>query len=217
MAPDGSDSGEAPRESHRMTEWITDRRPLPVDANDNDDVKVQLSPKSTVLAYMHRVNVGLGTPWRHCHGWRFPDISIGQVWRCEDGRVRVVKHGDSNGSWLIGDYWYTSDGEAPGVPGALTSVRLAELISDPKASQIPPAILSGAEAFYVLVADKDTWDGQDWWREPVVLQTPILNSSSLQAALNRQAMAGSRYGTTYVAQCRIVPSLTATPPNSEAS
>lgn len=180
--------------------WITDRRPLPVDANDNDDVKVQLSPKSTVLAYMHRANVGLGTPWRHCHGWRFPDISIGQVWRCEDGEERVVKRGDSDSAWLIGDYWYYgSGGEAL---GTLPSVRLAELISDPKASQIPPAILSGAEAFYVMVVDDDDSNGGG---VPSAFETPILNSSSLQAVLNRQAMVGNRYGATYVAECRIIP------------
>ena len=198
-----------------MTEWITDRRPLPVDANDLDAVEVQPWPESTVSVYMHHANVGLGTPWRHCHGWRFPDICIGQVWRCADGKERVVKRGDSNGSWLIGDYWYYgSGGEAL---GTLPSVRLAELISQPSTkpepSQIPPSILSGAEAFYVLVAGGD--DTNDV--ESFVYETAIEADSTLQAALDRRAKAGSRYGTTYVAQCRIVPSLTTTPPNSEAS
>ena len=167
---------------------------------------------------MHRANVGLGTPWSHCQGWRFPDIFTGQIWRCEDDRVRVVKRANSNGSWLIGDYWYTSDGEAPG-DSAPTSIRLAELISEtkfkPKPSQIPPAILAGEEAFYVLVVDDDASGGEGG--EPIVFETPILNPSTLRAALNRQVMVGSRYGTTYVAECHIVPSLTATPPNGEVS
>ena len=195
-----------------MTQWITDRRPLPVDANDLDAVEVQPWPKSTVSVYMHHANVGLGTPWRHCSGWRFPEIRPGQIWRCEDGKERVVKRGDSDSTWLIGDYWYYgSGGEAL---GTLPSARLAELISEPKPNQIPPAILSGAEAFYVLVSGGD--DSNDV--EPFVFETPILAGSTVQAALDRRAKAGSRYGTTYVAQCRIVPFLTAaTPPNSEAS
>ena len=196
-----------------MTEWITDRRPLPVDANDDDFVRVQIKPESDGCTYIHRANVGLGTPWRHCRVWRFPDIRAGQVWRCEDGKERVVEGSDSNGSWLIGEYWYTSDGAAPGVPRTLPSVRLAELIN-PKPNQIPPAILSGAEAFYVLVSGGD--DSNDV--KPFVFETVIEAGSSVQAALDRRARVGSRYGTTYVAQCRIVPFLTAaTPPNSEAS
>ncbi len=179
--------------------WITDRRPLPVDTNDNALVKVQPWPESDKHLYMHRANVGLGTPWRHCPGWRFPDICIGQVWRCEDGKERVVKRGDSDSAWLIGDYWYYgSGGEAL---GTLPSARLAELISEPKPSPIPPAILAGAEAFYVLVCEGD--DSNDV--EPFVFETPILASSTLQAALDQRAKVGSRYGTTYVAECRIIP------------
>lgn len=201
-----------------MTEWITDRRPLPVDADDNDSVRVQLFPLSTTYVYMHRANVGLGTPWSHCQAWRFPDIRIGQSWLCEDGKVRVVTAPCSNGSWRIGGFWYTSDGE-PTLASPLTSIRLAELISEPrpkpKPSQIPPAILSGAEAFYVLVVDDDAGGGEGG--VPIVHETPILASSTLRAALNRQTLIGSRYGTTYVAECRIVPALAATFPNSGVS
>ena len=186
--------------------WITNRRPLPVDANENDVVKVQLWPESNVYVYMHRANVGLGTPWSHCQFWRFPDICIGQIWRCEDGKERVVQRGDSN-NWLIGEYWYTSDGEAPGAPRTLTSIRLAELISDPlpkpKPSPIPPAIRSGAEAFYVLVADNDVSGREDW--VPIAFETPIPVGSTFEAARNRQFSVGSKYGTTYVAECRIMP------------
>lgn len=198
-----------------MTQWITDRRPLPVDANDHDFVRVQIKPESDGCTYIHHANVGLGTPWRHCRVWRFPEIRPGQIWRCEDGKERAVKRSDSNGSWLIGDYfgeyWYTSDGEAHGAPA---SIRLAELISDPKPNQIPPAILSGAEPFYVLVSGGDDSDDVG----PFVFETAIEAGSTVQAALDRRAKVGSSYGTTYVAQCRIVPYLTAaTPPNSEAS
>ena len=153
---------------------------------------------------MHHANVGLGTPWRHCSGWRFPEIRPGQIWRCQDGELRTVKRPALSAHWVIGECFYDSVGEAPGCP----SYRLAELIGEPKPNQIPPAILSGAEPFYVLVSGGD--DSNDV--EPFVFETPIKAGSTVQAALDRRAKVGSSYGTTYVAQCRIVPSL-----NSEVS
>ncbi len=120
-------------ESTDRPTWITDRQPLPVDSSEDGSVEAQLAPGCETSVYMHYAYVAQGTPWRHLPGWTFPEIRLGQIWRCQDGQLRTVKRSVLSDRWFIGEYFYDSVGEAPGGP----SYRLAELISQPKQEPEP--------------------------------------------------------------------------------
>jgi len=76
-------------------------------------------------------------------------------------------------------------------------------------TEIPEAIRTGAAPFYVLVVGDDSGGKADG--NPIVFETQIPEGSSLQAVLQQQQRVRSRYGTTYVAECRIIPELTEVP------
>ena len=74
--------------------------------------------------------------------------------------------------------------------------------------EIPQVITTGAAPFYVLVVGDDSSNGNG---EPIVFETQLPVGSTLQAVLQQRQRVGSRYGTTYVAECRIIPELTEVP------
>lgn len=75
--------------------------------------------------------------------------------------------------------------------------------------EIPEPISTGAAPFYVLVVSDDhpSVGGQ-----PVVLEHPVLSETTLSAVLRRRAPLGSKYGRTFIAECRIIPELTSEGP-----
>lgn len=76
------------------------------------------------------------------------------------------------------------------------------------ANKIPKPIADGLAPFYVLAVSKDIeWEGEEI---PIIWETVIPDGCSLQAVLRHQKTLGDRYGTTYVAECRIIPELTET-------
>lgn len=78
--------------------------------------------------------------------------------------------------------------------------------AEPVAIEIPEPILAGVTPFYVLVVSDDS-GGRGNDGKAIVWETAISNGSSLRAVLQQQARIGSRYGTTFVAKCRIIPEL----------
>lgn len=212
-----------------MTEpWIYDRRPTEDDADENG----QVIARHDGLLQHPRVDyreVSSACYWRHTSLWQppLPTIKDGQTWRRADG-VEVYVHKDDSSVWgplhigLTEDdaYWYTRSGEPAFV--ADDKLRLVELIERgpveplatnlapeytgiPEHTEIPDSIRAGAEPFYVLVVSHDSTQGRG---EPIIFETQIPAGSNLPAALRQQKNVGSRYGTTYVAECRIIPELT---------
>ena len=200
-----------------MTEWITDRRPLPVDGDGDGDVSVRRRPGRDEFHFMHAAYVGLGTPWRHTEYWTFPQIRIGQTWHRADGKlVRVICDCGGSTPWLIDGLRYTDGGNAPGAPD---DFRLAELFSEPQSGpgpepeHIPDALRTGAEHFYVLVVTDDA--GGKPGGEPIVFEHQVPAATSLRAVSEQQKRIGSRYGTTYIAKCHIRPEFTRQVSSSE--
>jgi hypothetical protein len=72
--------------------------------------------------------------------------------------------------------------------------------------EIPEPIRTGACPFYVLVVSDD--DAGNPGGYPIVWEHRMPEGTTLQAALQQQQRVGSRYGTTYLAECRIIPELT---------
>lgn len=109
----------------------------------------------------------------------------------------------------------------PGVPWMRTNIwrPLAQPAPEAKAAapepiyaeptptiKIPEPIRTGAAPFYVVVVSDDM--GGKPGGNPIVWEHTIPKTTTLQAALRQQQRIDSRYGTTYVAECRIIPELT---------
>lgn len=75
----------------------------------------------------------------------------------------------------------------------------------PPTKEIPEPIRAGLCPFYVLVVSDDA-SGKPGG-DPIVWEHQM-EGTTLQAALQQQQRVGSRYGTTYLAECRIIPELT---------
>jgi hypothetical protein len=73
----------------------------------------------------------------------------------------------------------------------------------PPTEEIPEPIRTGACPFYVLVVSDEA--GGKPGGNPIVWEHTIPKTTTLQGALRQQLLAGSRYGTTYLAECRIIP------------
>ena len=76
----------------------------------------------------------------------------------------------------------------------------------PPTKEIPEPIRAGACPFYVLVVSDDA-SGKPGG-DPIVWEHQMPEGTTLQAALQQQQRVGGRYGTTYLAECRIIPELT---------
>lgn len=68
-------------------------------------------------------------------------------------------------------------------------------------TEIPESIRTGAAPFYVLMVSDDSAEGGG---SPIIWETQIPKGCTLQAVLQQQRRVGSRYGTTYIAECRII-------------
>jgi hypothetical protein len=75
----------------------------------------------------------------------------------------------------------------------------------PPATEIPESFRTGAEPFYVLVVSDDITCGGG---QPIVWEHPVPSKTTLQAVLQHQRRLGNQYGTTFIAECRIIPELT---------
>lgn len=155
------------------------------------------------------------------------DFKVGQVWRTRKGKMcRIIKISSSDDSYpiksdLYGCHWHFSNGRSILGGGTHHEDDLIELISEelvqeapepaPKppaqpAAEIPELIRTGAAPFYVLIVSDDSDNGGDG--NPITWETQIPEGSTLQAVLQQQSRVGSRYGTTHIAECRIIPELT---------
>jgi hypothetical protein len=75
----------------------------------------------------------------------------------------------------------------------------------PAAPGIPEPLRMGAESFYLVVVSNDN-PGNDG--QSITWPRCINGQTTLQAALRRQKNIGDFFGTTYIAECRIIPILT---------
>ena len=73
----------------------------------------------------------------------------------------------------------------------------------PPTKKIHEPIRTGLCHFYVLVISDDA-SGKPGG-DPIVWEHQMPEGTTLQAALQKQQLVGSRYGTTYLAECRIIP------------
>ena len=201
-----------------MSDWITDRRPAEDDADPDGNV---IARHDGLLQNpcVHYKQVTVHCHWRHTPLWQppLPTIKVGQKWHRADGvEVKVfIDDGSAVGPLRIGRtqedaFWYKRDGKTAFVSDQ--SMRLVELIQDAPeeiqspAAEFPEPIRTGALPFFVLVVSDDSGGKVDG--TPIVWETQIPAGSSLQAVLQQRQRVGSRYGTTYVAECRIIPELT---------
>lgn len=217
-----------------MTNWITDRQPTEADG-DKDRLVVARHDglkDGQTLAYWDDLNPG--THWRHTYRWTppveqpaTPDFKPGQVWRTRKGMTCEIlqihngcKEETPIRSNLYGLHWHYLNGKSClAMYGQDHEDDLVELIreaapepqSEPaplaatSTTEIPEPIRTGAAPFYVLVVSDDhpSVGGQ-----PIVWEHPVLSETKLSAVLRRRAGIGSKYGTTFIAECRIIPELT---------
>lgn len=164
------------------------------------------------------------------------DFKPGQVWRSRKGmtcEIIEIEDGCKGRkpihSNLYGNHWHYLNGKSClGGHDLDHEDDLVELISEPEpepepesestpesesepvvappAAEIPEPIRTGAAPFYVVVVSDDS--GGAGGGDPMVAETQIPEGSTLRAALEQRARIGHRYGTTYVAECRIIPELT---------
>ena len=73
----------------------------------------------------------------------------------------------------------------------------------PPTKEIPEPIRAGLCPFYVLVISDDNRGKPGG--DPIVWEHQMPEGTTLQAALQQQLQVGGRYGTTYLAECRIIP------------
>jgi len=67
---------------------------------------------------------------------------------------------------------------------------------------IPQRFTTGDATFYVLVVSDDMTDDSG---NPIVWEHPFPEGTELREVLKRQRSLGGRYGTSWVAECRIIP------------
>ena len=87
----------------------------------------------------------------------------------------------------------------------LTEPAPAATIEHRPSAEIPQELRTGAVPFYVVVVSDDS-AGKGG--VPITWETQIPEGSTLQSALRHRARVGNRYGTTFIAECRIIPELT---------
>ena len=94
---------------------------------------------------------------------------------------------------------------APGHQPATTTAPepMPEPLSPTPPSPAPEPIRTGACPFYVLVVSDD--DAGNPGGYPIVWEHQMPAGTTLQAALQHQQRVAGRYGTTYLAECRIIP------------
>jgi hypothetical protein len=68
---------------------------------------------------------------------------------------------------------------------------------------IPQRFTNGDATFYVLVVSDDLAAGRE--PDPIVWEHPFPEGTELRGVLQRQRSLGGRYGTSWIAECRIIP------------
>ena len=121
-----------------------------------------------------------------------------------DADVSCKRHPDQQGSHFI--HWSHI---GAGVPWKHTSYWQPPAQPEPEPEPepeptptIPAHLRVGVVPFYVLVVSDDS-GGQ-----AIVFEHEIPNNITIESVLRHQQNLGDRYGTTYVAECRILPELT---------
>jgi hypothetical protein len=153
------------------------------------------------------------------------DIRVGQQWERRDGAIVTVTGRLENGNFVCSSrvglfYIYTPSGQTEDdrgdqldLIGSVEEVPPSKPEPDPAKSEPPDSIRSGSEPFYVVVVDDDS-GGRATNDNPghsITWETQIPEGSNLRAVLRQRAAVGNRYGTTYIAECRIIPELTHDP------
>ena len=201
-----------------MTEWITDHQPTEADADCDGDVMIRIHPDHDSWTCIHWSHIGAGVPWRHTTYWQppaQPEIRVGQIWKRRDGvEVRIARDDNSQIPFLAvpthqdgHDSWHRRDGK---VRDTDSTYDLVTLVQDVPAAEpepeptptIPAHLRVGVVPFYALVV------GDDSGGQAIVFEHEIPQAVTIESVLEQQQRLGSRYGTTYVAECRILPELT---------
>lgn len=140
-------------------------------------------------------------------------IRVGQQWQRRDGHIVTIKAKQATGNFYAkcdeGYPWYYYQGGQLNIGG--DQYELVKLVQDVPLSEpepdseIPASIRAGSEPFYVVVASDDGGG------TPIVGEHHLPRQTTLRAALALQRSLGDRYGTTYIAECRIIPELTHDP------
>jgi hypothetical protein len=145
-----------------------------------------------------------------------PQFKVGQVWESRDGEKFTITDIDDHPVYPIeadngfcglcftsnGNYWDSC---------RASEHDLIKLISEPEPAPEPiasppelQAFFNGEKPVYVVVADdRDVDPG-----EPIAMETSILPSNSFASfhkAVEGQKKLANHYGTTYIAECRIIP------------
>jgi hypothetical protein len=153
-----------------------------------------------------------------------PEFKVGQVWESRNGEKFTITYIDHHPVYSIeavngfcclrftskGNYWDSC--------GA-SKYDLIALISDPESQPEPvanppelQAIFNGKKPVYVVVVEDDRGSANKRSAgiqcEPIIFETSILPGNSFASfhkAVERQKKLASRCGTTYIAECRIIP------------
>ena len=123
----------------------------------------------------------------------------------EDGNVQM-RQSPCNSCFTLYVHWSYVKEEVPWQHTHEWKPPAPKPEQTPPAAEIPLAIRTSAEPFYVLVVS-DAF-GHGGGGDPIVWERRFPQGTTLQAVLQQQARFGNQYGTSYVAECRIIPELT---------
>lgn len=166
-----------------MSDWITHRQPTKEDGDKDGEVVVRhggLACGATLELWRELLP---GTQWRHSPIWQTPP----------QPEPAPGPEPEANAP--------DPDPVSEPEPEATALEPIDAEFFPPK--EIPEPIRTGAAPFYVVVI-LDDMGGQPGGG-PIVWEHQIPAGTTLQAALQQQQRLGSRYGTTYLAECRIIP------------
>ena len=145
----------------------------------------------------------MSTQWIYDRRPTFGDLALdGRVWVPSPVNAAPVLH--SYTSYRTGFPWAPGHQPAPTAAPSPAPEPIDAEFFPPK--EIPEPIRTGACPFYVLVVSDDAAGKPGG--HPIVWEHRIPAGTTLQAALQQQQQVAGRYGTTYLAECRIIPELT---------
>lgn len=163
------------------TAWIYDRPPNHTGAGPHDRVWVWSPSSGSVLAYAYN-GMPSGRPWA-------------------PGSLPAPTTAPEAMTEFLPPAFPAPVAEPPAPPEPVAEQIDADF--SPPTKEIPEPIRTGACPFYVLVVSDDARGKPGG--DPIVWEHQMPEGTTLQAALQQQQRVGSRYGTTYLAECRIIP------------
>ena len=178
-----------------MSDWITDRPPTEADGDAPGQPEGWTTTAPTPQP---------GETWKYRNGLigkvrANPYGSLIHPIASDRGRARgLVCHYPDGCSYTGNEAWDLVK-------------RITDALAEPPppspvpATGIPESFRTGAEPFYVLVVSDDITCGGG---QPIVWEHPVPSKTTLQAVLQHQRRLGNQYGTTFIAECRIIPELT---------